>query len=87
VLRALQERHADSFVAFARSQSAEIHAQLLALPWSAEQQARFEAMSARSFDAQRAIEAADSLPFEMYRQEYVSARRLGRAQAEPLALA
>jgi glutamate--cysteine ligase len=87
VLRALQERHADSFVAFARSQSAEIHAQLLALPWSAEQQARFEAMSARSFDAQRAIEAADSLPFEMYRQEYVSARRLGKAQAEPLALA
>jgi glutamate--cysteine ligase len=28
-------------------------------------------------DDQKAIEAADTMPFEIYRQEYVSAGRLG----------
>jgi glutamate--cysteine ligase len=50
---------------------------LLALPWTGEAQSRFEAMSAQSVDDQKAIEAADTMPFEIYRQEYLSTRRLG----------
>ena len=51
---------------------------LLALPWSDEQQSRYVAMAVRSMADQQAIEASDSLPFEIYRQEYVSEKRLGR---------
>lgn len=82
VLAAIGQQHSDSFVGFVRHQSQQIHEQLLALDWSAAQQARYEAMADQSVRDQQAIEAADSLPFEIYRQEYVSAKRLGR----PLAL-
>ena len=82
VLAAIGQQHGDSFVGFVRHQSQQIHEQLLALDWSAAQQARYEAMAEQSVRDQQAIEAADSLPFEIYRQEYVSAKRLGR----PLAL-
>ena len=78
VLAAVRRDHADSFVAFARAQSQRIRDELLALPWSAAQQARFEAMSAASVAEQQRIEAADTMPFEIYRQEYVSAARLGK---------
>ncbi len=87
VLQAMHAHHGDSFVSFARAQSLVTHQHLLGLEWSAQQQARFEAMAARSVEDQRAIEAADSMPFEVYRQEYVSPARLGRPhmQAAPVA--
>jgi glutamate--cysteine ligase len=78
VLAAIRQEHSDSFVGFVRAQSQQTHAHLLGLPWSAKQQARFEAMATLSFEAQRAIEAADTMPFEVYRQEYTSPARLGR---------
>jgi glutamate--cysteine ligase len=34
---------------------------------------------------QRKIEAADTMPFEIYRQEYTSPARLGRPKPEALA--
>ncbi|MCY1380952.1 hypothetical protein D9M69_688190 [compost metagenome] len=70
---------------FVRTQSQQIHAHLLGLPWSAKQQARYEAMAAQSVLDQRAIEAADTLPFDIYLQEYTSPARLGRPSASPLA--
>jgi glutamate--cysteine ligase len=76
VLSATQADHGSSFIDFARTRSLAIRQQLLDLPWSDEQQARFEAMAAQSLKDQRAIEATDSMPFEMYRQEYVSSARL-----------
>jgi glutamate--cysteine ligase len=82
VLSAVREAHGDSFVAFARAQSLKNHAELLAMPWSAKQQARFEAMAAQSVADQRAIEAADTMLFEIYRQEYTSPARLGRPRPE-----
>ena len=69
--------HENSFVRFVRQQSLQARESLLALPFSAEQQAAFEAESAQSVQDQRAIEAADTLPFEQYREQYVSPRRLG----------
>ncbi|WP_372659830.1 glutamate--cysteine ligase [Hydrogenophaga sp.] len=85
VLQAMRQGYDDSFVGFARAHSLQIHQELLARPWSAKQQARFEAMAAQSVNDQRAIEAADTMPFEIYRQEYTSPARLGRPQAELVA--
>ena len=45
---------------------------LLALPWSDAQQARYLAMAQASLAEQKAIEAADTLPFEAWRQRYVA---------------
>ena len=84
VLAAMHADHGDSYVAFVRAQSLRIHQGLLALPWSAQQEQRYTAMAEASLAAQRAIEAADSLPFEAYRQEYVSPAGLGRAAFEPV---
>jgi len=84
VLAAVGQAHSDSFVDFVRAQSLQTHQQLLGLPWSTQQQARYEAMATKSVQDQRAIEAADTMPFEIYRQEYTSPARLGRpGGAEP----
>lgn len=80
VLQAVRGEHADSFTAFVREQSLQAQGHLLALPWSAKQQGRYEAMALQSLEDQRAIEAADTMPFEIYRQEYTSPLRLGRPQ-------
>ncbi len=76
VLAAMERDHGDSFVSFVRAQSSHTQEALLALPWSAAQQAHFERLSAQSIEQQKAIEAADTLPFEIYRREYVSPERL-----------
>lgn len=81
VVAEIHRAHADSFLDFTRSRSQAIRNDILALPWSEAQQARFEAMSAASVAEQKRIEAADTMPFEIYRQEYVSPARLGRPQA------
>jgi glutamate--cysteine ligase len=84
VLAAMRNDHEDSFVSFVRTQSLQTQAHLLSLPWSAEQQARYEAMAVKSVQAQAAIEAADTMPFEIYREEYTSPGRLGPAAFEPV---
>ena len=84
VLAAVQRDHSDSFVSFVRAQSLKAHQQLLALPWRADQQARYEAMAAQSMEDQRTIEANDTMPFDVYRAEYTSPARLGRAAYEPV---
>ncbi len=69
--------HDNSFLRFTRERSQRTRENLLALPWSAQQQARFEALAEQSVADQKVIEAADTLPFEIFRQEYVSPQRLG----------
>ena len=76
VLAATRGDHGASFIDFVRTRSKAIRQQLLDLPWSDPQQARYEAMAAKSLADQRALEAGDSMPFEIYRQEYVSPVRL-----------
>ena len=85
VLQAIRSEHQDAFTAFVRHCSRQTQDRLLQLPWSTKQQARFEAMSLQSTEDQRAIEAADTMPFEIYRQEYTSPARLGRAQRQAVA--
>ena len=78
VLRAMRDEHHDSFVSFVRTRSADTRAQLLALPYPAALKARFDALAAASITEQKRIESMDSMPFEIYRQEYTSPKRLGR---------
>ncbi|WP_332775344.1 glutamate--cysteine ligase [Polaromonas sp.] len=77
VLAATVKAHNSSFVAFARAQSAQTRSTLLGLPFTAAQQAHFEALSRQSVQEQKKIEAADTMPFEIYREQYVSPDRLG----------
>jgi glutamate--cysteine ligase len=72
VLAAMKTSHQNSFVNFIRSQSFRTRETLLALPWEAAQQTRFEALTQKSIADQRAIEAADTLGFEAFRQQYMS---------------
>ena len=80
VLQAVRSQHDHAFTAFVREQSLQAQNHLLDLPWSAKQAGRYEAMALQSLEDQRAIEAADTMPFEIYRQEYTSPSRLGRPQ-------
>ena len=77
VLATLGTDFEGSFVRFTRAQSVQTRNLLLGLPWSDAQQQRFEAMARESVQEQRRIEAADTMPFEIYRQEYLAPRRLG----------
>ena len=77
ILAAMAADFDNAFVGFVREQSRLTQAHLLALPFTDEQQARYEAMTDASISEQKRIEAADTLPFEAYRQNYVSPQRLG----------
>ncbi len=83
VLRQVQARDDRSFVGFVRERSAEIRAHLLSLPWSEAQQSAAQAESQQSLADQKTIEANDSLPFEIYRQQYTSPHRLGEHLTPP----
>lgn len=77
VLEAMAHSHDHSFISFVRARSEATRAALLALPFPAERQAEFERVTQRSVEAQKEIEANDTLPFEIYREQYVSPARLG----------
>ena len=72
VLAAIDQGEDRSYVAFALTQS-KLHRQALeALPLPAETLARYARMAEESLAAQRRIEAADSVPFETYRRQYLA---------------
>ncbi len=77
VLAEMAREHDNSFTSFVRAKSEETRRLLLDLPYTAEQQAKFAAFSAKSVQEQKEIEQADTMPFEIYRQKYVSPERLG----------
>jgi glutamate--cysteine ligase len=76
VLRAMGTEFAGEHSAFVAAQSRWVRHQLRELPWTHEDEALFSHWSEQSVAQQRAIEAADSLPFEAFRQAYVSADSL-----------
>jgi glutamate--cysteine ligase len=78
VLDAMQRDFESSYTRFVRAQSQATRERLLALPYPPTMQARFEAMARESVEQQCRIEAADTMPFEIYRQQYLAAERLGR---------
>ncbi len=76
VLRAVQEQFDGSFVAFARAQSVLTKQAMRDAPLAAATQAQFVQQSQDSLAAQRAVEAADTMPFDIYLQQYLSPHRL-----------
>src|SRR4051812_9320426 len=81
VLAAMAREHDNSFAAFTLVQSELTKSKLLKLPYTGALQARMEALVRQSLADQAAVEAADSMPFEQYRQQYISPERLGLSQA------
>ena len=76
VLAAMAKDFDSSFAQFTRARSALTRDALLTLPYPDQVQDRFTAMSLASRAEQRRIEAADTMPFEIYRQQYLSPERL-----------
>jgi len=72
VLEEMEHTHDKSYVAFALTQSARHRHTLTNLPLSTEAKARYARIAEDSIAAQAKIEASDRVPFEAYRQEYLS---------------
>jgi glutamate--cysteine ligase len=83
VLTAMKARHAGSFVQFALEQSVRHREYFLHAPLAREVAARFSSLASKSGAAQREIEASDSVPFETYRQQYLSQDLLGGVYLRP----
>jgi glutamate--cysteine ligase len=81
VLSSMARDHQNSFTQFARAQSELAKSKLLRLPFTGNLQAKLEAVARQSVQDQLAVEAADTMPFEVYRQQYVSPERLGLGKA------
>lgn len=81
VLAAMASEHDNSFAAFTLAQSELTKSKLLRLPWTGGLQSHMETLARQSVQDQAEVEAADSLPFEQYRQQYISPERLGLTQA------
>lgn len=76
VLATIEQDFDRRYTAFIRAQAEQTRNRMLALPWTAEQQAAFEAMARDSVARQKALEAADSVDFETFRQHYVAEEHL-----------
>ena len=76
VLSRLARLHDHDFIDFARACSQTAQQQLLNHPWTQVQQQQYQALAIQSHAQQRAIEAADTLPFEEWRQRYMAHEHL-----------
>ena len=72
MLAEIERTHDKSYVAFALAQSLRHRRTLQDLPLPAEVKARYARMAEDSLEAQRKMEAADRVPFETYRRQYLS---------------
>lgn len=76
VLDAMRRDHGGSYLGFTKAQSRTARQTLLEAPLDGAADARLQALAQRSLDEQKRIEAADRVPFETYRLDYLSAQRL-----------
>ncbi len=72
MLAQMRGEHGNSYSGFARALSVEHRRALQAEPLPADVEARFMKFAEESIAKQRAAEAADTLPFEAFRQQYLS---------------
>ena len=78
MLQVMHDAFGGSFTKFVQARSEDAREQLVKLPFDDALRARFEALARESFEEQSRIEAADTMPFEIYRQAYLAEERLGR---------
>ena len=76
VLQAMEREHDKSYVRFVLAQSQRHRDAIWKLPYSADVAERFNRLAEGSLVKQRQIEAADTIPFEIYRQQYLAPERL-----------
>jgi len=76
VLREMREHHGGSYIGFTLAQSLRHASDLKHLPLSPEVEKRFVQMAKESIEEQQQIEASDTMPFELYRQQYLAPERL-----------
>ena len=76
VVTAMQQDAFGGHIGFASAQSAHVRDTLMALDLPGEVLARFAQQAQDSVEAQAQIEAADTLSFEAFRQDYMSAQHL-----------
>jgi glutamate--cysteine ligase len=76
VLAAVSEQFGTSFKAFGAAQSQWAREQTLARPWNDTLTAKYQQLAADSIQAQKDMEAADTVPFEEWRQCYMSPEHL-----------
>jgi glutamate--cysteine ligase len=76
VLAAMAKDHNNSYTAFIQERSVATRSKLLGLPYASGLNTQMEALAQRSVSDQAAVEAADTVPFEVFRQGYVSAAGL-----------
>jgi len=75
-LREMSERYDNSYSRFALVKSLEHRRTLQSEPLPAEVEALFTRLAEKSIRVQREIEAADKIPFETFRQRYLSRESL-----------
>ena len=83
ILREMEQTGDNSHLHFTLAQSMRHRGHLLESPLPAEANARYERMAGGSLAAQRQIEAADTVPFEVYRQRYLSQDLLAGVPLQP----
>ena len=76
VLEAMHKGYGDSHLNFIRHKSEQTRQSLRALPFSDEAILRAEEQARQSLVEQANIEAADTLPFEEYRKQYLAPERM-----------
>jgi glutamate--cysteine ligase len=76
MLREMAERHGNSYLRFALARSVEHRRTLDSEPLPADAEALFARLAKESIAKQREIEAADKIPFETFRQKYLSPESL-----------
>ena len=76
VLQVMQNDFNGSFVAFVRAQSERLKRTTLATAMSMEKVERFKMLAEASWSDQKKIEVADSMPFGLYLETYLDAKRL-----------
>jgi len=77
VLAAMACEFNDSYLSFTSARSQQTRAQLRDAALAPQAHERLARASRESVAEQRRIEAGDSMPFEVYRQQYLSVERLG----------
>lgn len=76
VLQEIRTEHGNSYPAFVMARAAQARDHILAQACPSALQDRFKALAADSVQEQLRVEAADTVPFESYRQAYVAANGL-----------
>jgi glutamate--cysteine ligase len=72
----MRGEHDGSYTGFVKACSERIKQDLTQRPFPAEMQTRFSRLARESVEEQQRIEGADTVPFEAFRQQYLSPQRL-----------